>query len=143
MQGNGLDLSALDVKTGAEQGFKLELIHPTSGVPLGLWILVLGADSDAYQEQLREFRRRATERLKRNQQVKLSDEEAEEQSREVLVATTRGWSENMKLDGALLPFSAENARRLYADKRFPWIPEQIYRSQHDRANFLPGNGTSS
>lgn len=143
MQGNGLDLSALDVKTGAEQGFKLELHHPTSGAPLGFWVLILGADSDAYQEQMREFRRRSMERLKRDQRAKLSDEEAEEQSLEVLVAVTRGWSENMKLDGALLPFSAENARKLYADKRLPWIPEQIYRGLHDRGNFLPGNGTSS
>lgn len=143
MQGNGLDLSTLDVKTGADRGFKLELRHVATGAPLGLWIHILGADSDAYQEQMREFRRRAEDRLRHEQRSKLTDEESEQQSLEILVATTRGWSENMKLDGALLPFSPENARKLYSDKRFPWIPDQIHRNQHNRANFLPGNETSS
>lgn len=143
MQGNGLDLAALDIKTGADAGFKLELTHPVSGKPLGLWILILGADSDAYQAKMREFRQRAMERLKLNQRAKMTDEESEEQGLEQLVALTRGWSENIKLDGELLMFSAENARKLYADKRISWIGEQVYRGVHDRANFLPPNASSS
>lgn len=143
MQGNGLDLSALDVKTGSDQGFRLYLLHPGTREPLSLWIDILGADSDAYQDKKREILKAWEERLKRDQRGKLSDEEAEEQGRELLVAATRGWCEEMKMDGAPLPFTVENARRLYDDKRFPWIPEQVYRGVHQRANFLPGNGTSS
>lgn len=138
-----IDLAALDIKTGAEEGRKLDLVHPTTGEPLGMWILVLGADSEAYLEQMREFNRRSIERLKRNQRAKLTPEESEAQSLEVLVAITRGWSDNIKLDGQLLPFSAENARRLYADKRLGWIPEQIYRGVHDRANFLQSSAPAS
>ncbi len=143
MQDNGLDLSSLDVKTGSDQGFKLYLLHPGTGEPLSLWIDILGADSDAYQDKKREIVKTWEERLKRDQRAKLSDDEAEEQGRDLLVAATRGWCAEMKLDGELLPFSVENARQLYANKRFPWIPEQVYRGIHKRANFLPGNGTSS
>jgi len=143
MQGNGLDLSDLDVKTGSDAGFRLILLHPGTRQPLALWIDVLGADSDAYQEKKREITRNWEERLKRDQRATLTDDEAEEQARELLVVATRGWCDQMSIKGEALPFSPNNARQLYADKRFPWIPEQVYRGVHSRANFLPGNGTSS
>lgn len=143
MQGNGIDLAELDVKTGSEAGFKLELRHPTTRQPIGVWILILGSDSDAYQEQTRAVQRRWAESMKQNQRAELTEEEKEQQGRDLLVSITRSWSENMKLDGELLPFSAENARRLYADKRLPWIPEQVYREVHNRANFLRANGSGS
>jgi hypothetical protein len=81
--------------------------------------------------------------MARNKRARFTDEEAEEESLEHLAAITRGWSDNMKLDGVLLPYSADNARKLYADKRVAWIGEQVYRGVHDRANFLSSSGTSS
>jgi len=141
MQGNGLDLAALDTKKGAEEGFQLELRHPKSGDPIGIWIRVLGADSDTYQELLRELERRHAEILKRNMRASLSAEERRAEALELLAAATRGWSDKMIVDGSMLGFSPDAARKLYA--RFPWIREQVDAGVHDRGNFLPGNGTSS
>ena len=141
MQGNGIDLSALDTKKGAEEGFKLDLRHPKTNEPLGIWIHVLGADSETYHEQMREFRRRRTELLKRNMRATFSPEEAEAEGLDLLASVTRAWSEHMMLDGEKLIFSTGAARKLY--ERFAWIREQVDASIHERGNFLPGNGTSS
>jgi hypothetical protein len=141
MKGNGLDLAALDTRKGAEEGFQLELRHPASNEPLGVWIHLLGADSSAYQEQMREFRRRIAQALKRNMRASLTPEETDAESLEQLVCVTRSWSDNTTLDGAKLAFSPEAARKLYA--RFPWIVEQADRAVHERANFLPVRATSS
>src|SRR5690349_1161084 len=114
MKGNGsIDLAELDTKKGAEAGFQIELRHPKNNQPLGMWIRVLGADSDAYQEQLREFRRRSIEALKRDGRASFTAREAEDQTAEQLAAVTRGWSDNMKLDGEPLVFSESSARKLY------------------------------
>lgn len=141
MQGNGIDLSALDTKKGAEEGFKLDLRHPKTGELLGIWIHVLGADSDAYHELLREFKRGRAEILKRNMRANFSSEEAETEALDLLAGMTRAWSENMTLDGERLVFSSGAARKLY--ERFRWIREQVDAGVHERGNFLPGNATSS
>lgn len=142
MQGNGLDLSALDTKKGAEEGFRIELRHPKTNEPLvGWWIHVLGSDSDTYQNQLREFQRLRADVFKRNMRVTYTPEERENEGLELLAAATRGWSDKLMLDGAPLQFSQDAAKKLYA--RFPWIKEQVDAAVADRANFLPGNGTSS
>lgn len=142
MQGNGLDLSSLDTQKGAGEGFRFELRHPKTNEPLtGWWIHVLGSDSESYQEQLREFRRRRADILKRNLRASYTPEEAEAEGLELLASATRGWSDKLTLDGAPLQFSQDAAKKLYA--RFPWIKEQVDAAVADRANFLPGNGTSS
>ena len=141
MKHNGIDLAALDTRKGADVGFHLALRHPISNEPLGLWIHLLGADSEAYQEQLREFRRRRADALKRNLRANLSAAEIEAEGLELLAAVTRGWSDNMTLEGEKLAFSPDAARKLY--ERFPWIREQADQGVHERANFLPGRAPSS
>lgn len=141
MQGNGsIDLSEFDSKKGAEEGFKLNLRHPKTNQPTSAWIHVLGADSDAYQERIREFQRQRSEILKRNMRATFDPSDRAAQELDLLVAMTVGW-EHIERKGQPIAFSQEEARKLYA--QYPTIREQVDAAIHDRANFLPGNGTSS
>ncbi len=63
----------------------------------------------------------------------ISAEEIENDDLEQLVAVTVAWS-GVGLDGSDLPYSADNARKLY--KRLPWLREQAGAFVTDRANFL-------
>jgi len=141
MQGNGLDLAALDTKKGAEEGFQLELRHPTTKKPLGIWIHVLGSDSDAYRAHMDEVERQISKAVIDERRTDFTHEEKQAREIEHLIAVTRGWSDNITLDGAKLSFSQDAARKLYA--RFRWIREQLDKAVHDRANFLPSPGGGS
>lgn len=135
-----LDLSALDTAKGAEQGYELTLSHPKTGEPTPMKITVLGADSDAYREKLRDFQRRRADRMNKGRRLSVTPEEIEAETLEMLVAVTTGWS-GFTLDGAPLPFSGDNARTVY--RRFSWIREQVDQAVGDRANFLPTSASAS
>lgn len=131
-----LDLSALDVRKGADAGFELQLQHPQSAAPLPIWITVLGADSDVYQSALREQSRKRTDRLARGRRAPVTPEEVEAAALDLLSGITIGWRAECTLDGQPFPaFSQSEARKLYA--RFPWVREQVDVAMGDRANFFP------
>src|SRR5690349_531358 len=118
-----MDLSLLDTRKGAEQGFELTLTHPQTGADLPGRIRLLGQDSAAWQDKLRELVQRRVARLARNKKNVASMEELDADTIEQLAAVTQGWS-GIAFGGADYPFSAENARKLYSD--YPWIREQAY-----------------
>lgn len=136
----GFELSDLDTARGAEQGYELTLSHPKTGEPTPMKITVLGADSDAYREKVREFQRRRADRMNKNRRLSVTPDEIEAETLEMLVAVTTGWS-GFTLDGAALPFSGDNVRAIY--RRFSWIREQVDQTVGDRANFLPKSANAS
>ncbi len=140
-----MDLSALDTRKAAEQGFELQLENPFTGEPLDIWITVLGADSGAYQDLLREQSRRRTEILAKRKQKMLSQDDIERDTLELLAAVTTGWraGEGVTLDGQPFPaFSRAAARELYSRAGMRWIAQQVDRAMGDRQNFLPKSATS-
>lgn len=134
-----MDLASLDTRKGAEQGFELQLMHPTTGAPLPGKITVLGQDSAAWQDKLNEGVKRRVKRLERNRKNLLTMEELEAESIEQLAAVTTGWS-GIMLAGEAIAWSPEKARWLYAT--YPWIREQVYEAVNDRGNFLPRSASS-
>jgi hypothetical protein len=61
-------------------------------------------------------------------------EDLERDGIELTVACTTGWK-NMVIDEQEIPFSVENARKVYT--QYTWIREQVDGFVNDRANFLP------
>src|SRR5438067_10488572 len=113
----GIDLASLDTSAACDKGFEMELEHPVTKAKLGAFITVLGKDSAAFREHVR---RSSNDRLRRQFQLqrKGRDNEPptieliENEAIELLVACTKDWRD-IELDGAALPFSDENARKLY------------------------------
>jgi hypothetical protein len=73
------------------------------------------------------------------------DEESFDQIRvenvDNIVTRTKGFSP-IKLDGQLIEFSADAARRLLLDRKKGWLLEQITEYLRDEANFIQPSATS-
>jgi hypothetical protein len=133
------DLSTLDTAPAAEAGAKMTVLHPATGAPLktdagaDLYLMLAGEDS----ERCRSARRAISDKRLKAQasglRVQITRDELEADDLDVLVACTMGWG-GLALDGADLPFNAENARALY--KRLPWLREQANAFITDRSAFL-------
>jgi hypothetical protein len=139
MEKQSLDLSAFDFEKAAETGFELVLRNAVTDEPLPGKIRLLGADSQTYKDKAKAILRPQLERLNRGRRMRRSLEDIEAEALELLVAATQGWS-GMTLDGAEFPFSADNARWLYQNRK--WIREQVDAAVGDRANFLPRSASS-
>jgi hypothetical protein len=131
----GLDSLAI----AADVPGTLVLIHPATNQPIRdrdgreAHILLLGTDSAAGEQYRRDVMTRAIQR--RNRQM--TAEEVEANSVELLVALTVGWH-LVSPDGEPIdyPFSPQNARALYSDRRFAWIKDQADAFVGDRAAVL-------
>lgn len=132
------DLSNLDTKRIANEGRTLTLRHPGDGSvlmtdekkPQPMTIKLHGLDSDNYSKHKHAMTARVME-----EQGKTPDRaEFERRNAESFVAITADW--HLWIDGALLPFSKENAELVYV--RFPWIREQIDNFVSSRKNFIQG-----
>jgi hypothetical protein len=144
MQGNGaVDLSIFDTKTLADQGFDLDIADIRTGQPSGFRVRILGVDSEVMQQRIRDEAERIAEAMKRDQRLNETPEESRARRIERLVLATVGWSDNAVILGEAFPFSADNARRLYTDPRFPHIREQVERGIQNRVNFLRAPASSS
>lgn len=133
-----LDLSTLDTAKCADEGADLELRHPSTratfcndaGDPIT--IRLVGVDSAIYRKAQAALTNRKLVQNKRG--VKITAEELEADALEMAAKCTVSWSSDLALDGAPIPFSKQNAAKLY--QRFPWIKEQVEEFINDRANFL-------
>lgn len=110
----------------------VELIHPLTGETLGAKIQVLSPDSDEYQ-RLSLQRQNENIKFARKNRGKTTAEKMAEDGLNLLVAITVGW-EGIEENGQPIPFTQENARRIY--KQFPFIKEQVDEFAGDRRNFI-------
>lgn len=140
-----MDLNDLDTTRAAETGFELELTHPTNASPLGMFVTVLGRDSDAYTKLQAAQNRKRIERLQKlGGRVTLSADELERDAIALLAACTRSWRRDTEeskgpkdtwlLEEEELVCSVANASKVYT--RFKWIREQVDEAVVNRANFL-------
>ena len=145
-----MDLGAteFDIQVHAEKGAWCQLLHPVTGVELGVEggrpcrIRVKGADSLAYEEAVaRTVSLRSKDalpkkgRVSERQLLEAAEKNSQNQARE-LAEITLGW-EGLEWDGESFEFSSENAIKLYGEHR--WIREQVIEFFGDRANFT-GSG---
>lgn len=138
--GKKYSLDALDATQASNKGVEIELRHPGNNEPLGIFITVIGKDSDTFREMSRRnFDDMAREEARAKQRnkpipVRLSSD-YEDTTTELLVACTKGWRE-MEWKGKPLPFSPENASMIYTERS--WVRDQVFDAITDITNFMRG-----
>jgi hypothetical protein len=136
MNAKGFDLSKLDTVAGANAGFGLDIMHPSTGENLGITITLLGKDSDEFQRVSRAQSKRRIEKTRRGMRGPVvTQEEVDQDGIELLAACTTGWT-GVVMSGKEVPFSRSEAEKLY--REFPWMREQIDVAIGDRSNFIKG-----
>jgi hypothetical protein len=139
MENQSFDLSMFDTVSACNSGAKIELLKP-NGDGSGIFISVLGRDSDVYKTFEREQRDSMNRKImlarKRGQDIRLdSAEMTEEKEIELLARLTTGWENVPAFDGqGLLPFSKDNAIALYT--KYPSIRRQMDDASGDMQNFI-------
>ena len=130
-----MDLTTLSTMEKAESGFKMEIVNPATGVPVGATITIAGTDSKIYQDAQHKIANKRMKRMNNRGGMKfaLTSEEVEMESIELLSRCTLGW-DNIDWEGAPLKFSMENAKMIYTE--LLWLREQCVVAMEDRSNFL-------
>lgn len=138
MEEKSMDLATLPSKSTAEAGFKVRIIDPVTGEKTGILIGVLGADSEQYQAETREIRKRLLDALQLAGRHELTAEEERQVDVETLAKVTTSW--NVTLKGAPLDLTPKNICMVYIE--WPCVREQVRQGIHNRANFTPSSATS-
>jgi hypothetical protein len=122
---------------------KFQPKHPGTRLPMErngqpTYLLLHGKDSPAFRKIVRAQRKRHVEELSKSRDYIPTDEQAEAEVLEVLVACTAGW-ENGAYKG-VEEFSPELVKTMYTEQ--VWLREDVDRYIGDRANFLaPSKGS--
>lgn len=132
------DAASLDTVEACNKPFEIEIKHPVTGAPTGLFISVVGKDSEAYRGRLRAMANEMIQKQSRGGVSKTRVDEIEQKSIDALVAATVAWRseddpEHIMLRGEALPCTPANARKLYAI--LP-IQEQVAEAVNDLGNFM-------
>lgn len=150
---NIIDISSMDTKAASNKGGEFELRHPTTGAKTGMFITVLGKDSDTFIEHTRaaanERIRLAAQAQKTGRDVEVPTAEgAEEKALELLTICTLSWRQeytegdevknqaSLFYNGEWLPFNAMNCLRLYREQL--WIRRQVDTEIGILENFMKG-----
>ena len=108
----------------------LELKHPVSGEPLGVFLNVVGPDSVQFRKVRNAvFQRRA---LRAATNPMTIDELAEEND-ELVASTIVGWSDDAYFGGAFTP---EAAKAIIANPGFSWLKKQVDAFTDINSNFF-------
>lgn len=147
-----MDLLQLDVRGQAAKPTELELVHPVTKKPLGLYWKTIGRDADEFQRWIfqradeRNEEQVALKRRNRHASVdqftaqSLFDDQIEE-----LVFMSRGWRDHDQ-DGVLfegdtaISYSHEAAESML--RKYPWMLEQVAAGVGNRALFMPASATN-
>lgn len=140
MAKKGFDLGSIDTIAACNKPAEIEIRHPVTGAPTGVFISVLGRDSDTYRSRVRAM---ADEALRKQATGKASAETLEtleQKNIDALVAATVSWRDGddpaLTLNGEKLEFSPANARRVY-EALLP-VRDQVSEALSDIANFMQG-----
>jgi hypothetical protein len=148
-----IDLASLDTTKASDDGARIDILHPTSGAKLGIFIRMLGKHSTIFREIVRErVNKRVRQEALANRRGKPLDprtaEEVERDALELLCACTIGWGTEVKtgegdavkdepwilFEGEQLPHNDANALRVYS--KLLWMREQADTAIGDLENFI-------
>lgn len=129
------DLNDLDMIKASNQGREIEIRHPLTDEPLGMFVSVLGRESDTFREIIQDRIDRQIEeqaRGKRRRKPK-TVAQGEEEAVELLSACTTGWR-GVVLNGKELEFTVSNVKMVY--KHWAWFRAQVDDAIGDLDGFL-------
>lgn len=142
---NVVDLASIDTAAACNKGFEVELRHPVTNQPLGIFWGVLGSDSDIFRDHVKEtindrLRKEAMAKKRGRDLEVRTMEDAEQDSIELLIVCSTHWrtgdEKTLRFKGEDLAFSVPNAKRVLEDMR--WIRAQIDEAIGDLGNFMKG-----
>lgn len=148
-----LDLDSLDTGAACDKGAEIELKHPTTNAPLGIFVTILGKDSQAFREHVKQdvnerIRREALATKRGKDIAPPTAEEAEDKATELLVVCTLGWRQRVDVaegetekfkptityKGEELAFNVPNAKTIYSN--LLWFRRQVDEAIGDLENFI-------
>lgn len=133
------DLGALDTIEACNKPAEIEIRHPVTGAPTGVFISVLGKDSDVYRGRVRSLADQALRNQAAGKAPIENIDGLERKNIDALVAATVGWRSGdepvINLKGEELEFSAANARKVY-EALLP-VREQVAEALNNLGNFMP------
>jgi hypothetical protein len=131
------DLSDLDVVAGSEEGAEIELTHPITKEPTGIFITVFGKESSAFRNTMNarynEEANREALALKNNDASVVPIEKTIADNIDLLAKCTKGWR-NMIFNKKPIEFSYDSAVMVYT--KWPWMRPQVDAAIGDLANFI-------
>lgn len=142
-------LDKLDIATPSDNGTEIELLHPVTKEPVGIFISVVGRHSEVYAKQRRKIELEqieATKKLKDKDKLAsmLDSEETKRRGVNLLAACVTGWrvvgddgkeSKTLHFDGQEHPFTTAAAVSVLSSRKWSWVYDQIDRAVHDDALF--------
>lgn len=141
------DFDTLDTGAACERNYEFELVHPTNDQPLGVFVSVLGPESQAFKNRVRREvnrdRKRQFEATRKNKPIEPQLlEEDEEFGVSLLSEIVTGYrtvkdGKNEPViywKGEKLEFSKDNVHRWLI--HFPWVRKQISDESSKLENFL-------
>jgi hypothetical protein len=120
-------------KDGANSGATVSIPSPVDGTDTGFTIRILGKDSDVYRKVEASQRERAVRSANITGSFKVTPEQIEQNSLDLLVACTVGWEGLEDESGNKIPFTPEAAYDLY--QQSPYVREIVDKSITDRSLF--------
>ena len=142
-----MSLANLNTASAANRGAEMTVLHPVDRVPLKqedgshVTMTLLGRDSDEFISAERRARKAAREAATKRLPYSPADEDRQGDS--ALAAATvswngipAGWLEPGGTDETPVPFSPENAIKLYGNPGVRWLRDQVDEFIGDRANLL-------
>ena len=148
------DFDALDLATLSDKPFEFELEHPGTGEGLGVFVSVVGAESETFQQYLRAagdaLRRKefeAQRKGKPEEPLLLADEE--ETGLRAIAACVKGWrtvngggsDPVILIAGQRHEFSADNVLVLL--RKFRWVRWQLNKATGTLGNYLGNSPAAS
>lgn len=147
------DIDSLNTIEAANKGIEVPLRHDVSNRLLGLFVGVLGRDSDVFQGIVNDRRNEAIQQAAlanksgRDMELKTA-EELDERGLELLIACTTHFRTELKnakgetvgekpailCKGEWLTFNVPNAKRLY--REYPWMRKQVDNAIGDISLFI-------
>lgn len=136
------DISRLDTRALSDAGVAMPILHPRSGAPmlgsdgLPVTITLLGPNCATFKKVQRELQTRRTDAAARG--IKLTDQDLDRERFDMLVAVTTGWTFDT-FDGKPFPFTPDNLRAFWSDKRHEWVQFQAWAWCQQDGNYLPSS----
>lgn len=148
------DFGALDLAALSDAPFEFEIEHPETGDGLGVFVAVIGAESEGFQQYLRAegntLRRKAFEAQRKGRPDEpMTIEDEEETGLRALSACVKGWRTAIDgksepaifVGGERLEFSPANA--LVWMRKFRWVRGQLNKATGTLANYLGNSPPAS
>lgn len=149
-----INLASLKAATASEVVFDLELLHPTTDEPIGLFIQIIGSNSAPVRklrdEQVNEMLKADFEKQRGKGKPPTVDG-AVKKNAKLIARATVGWYEidlsipvgqkPKKVDGmpfgdTRIEFSEDAAIQLYTDPEYEWLYSQVDKAVGDLSNFM-------